>query len=207
MRIFLLVALLLIIPACGPKNTPDKSIGGEAQEVIDLVETFYVGRTKDYSEIIIEKPDKHLIVGKGNQSNERPQREVSLEEEASKVEGLVKADEDEKRPIQEEEEVKKEKTNSDKGEDKKQEIEKEADTKGETKGESFHFEPYYSAPIGSQGLFDDLDEATEEGWRISEMEDPSSFLGYTPSGWEVYPVWYYSSPDVSVKFYTLNFYQ
>ncbi|HZK09835.1 MAG TPA: hypothetical protein VFD08_02070 [Clostridia bacterium] len=82
-------------------------------------------------------------------------------------------------------------------------IEEKTENKRE---EGFVFEPYYSAPIGSQGLFSDSDSATDEGWRISEMDNPSEYLTFVPKGWEVYPVWYYTSPDEFVVFYTLNFY-
>lgn len=98
----------------------------------------------------------------------------------------------------------KEKDIPEKDEKEAEEKPKEEEKKDEEM--EFVFEPYYSAPIGSQGLFPDSASATEEGWRVSEMDDPSAYLGFTPRGWEVYPVWYYSAPDKSEIFYTLNFY-
>ena len=70
------------------------------------------------------------------------------------------------------------------------------------------FEPYYSASIGSQGLFNTYDEANAEAFRIDDMEweDMVEYLGFSPSGREVYPVRHYYAPGESTLYYTLNFY-
>lgn len=68
------------------------------------------------------------------------------------------------------------------------------------------FIAYYTAEIGSQGLFDDRETATREGLRISELEDSSAYLGFEAQGWRVYPVWFYYSPEQYIKYYTLDFY-
>lgn len=72
------------------------------------------------------------------------------------------------------------------------------------------FEPYYSASIGSHGLYDSYEEASsvansieDEYWSIiDDGGDP----GWNWSGWEVYPVRHYYAPGESKLYYTVNFY-
>lgn len=203
MRLFFLFTLILLTSSCS--LVEDQHLAKGEEESIDLVEYFYKAPKKDYSEILIEKPDRKLYFTKKEKPSEETlpkKEEKGIEEEQDPGEEAFLYEESKEDPGEPPELSHQEPLVE---EEKEEPIKKEDSV--EEKKKDFVFKPYYSAPLGSQGLFDELEEATLEGWRIAEMEDPSSYLGFTPSGWEVYPVWYYTSPDGGTKFYTLNFYE
>ena len=67
------------------------------------------------------------------------------------------------------------------------------------------FTPYYSANIGSHGLFDSESKAWAEGERI-ENAWFNGEIEINFSGWETYPVRHYYAHNESKRYYTLNFY-
>lgn len=205
--LFIIVFFLFFMAACKTINKEEvnqvsKHTVKEKLESISGTEKGQLkvkGPRKDLEEILLEKPAKipkkekilshkkeEVIIEK----DEEERREEAIDKKAL-ILGEVPEEEGELLENVEEEGWDKEKDT---------EIENEAE-------EGFVFQPYYSAAIGSQGIFPDIDAATEEGWRISEMDNPSEYLGYIPRGWEVYALWYYSSPKDGKIFYTLNFYQ
>ena len=72
------------------------------------------------------------------------------------------------------------------------------------------FEPYYSASIGSHGLFNSEADAWAEGERIEDewfnLREQGIDPGWSWSGWETYPVRHYYAPGESKLYYTVNFY-
>lgn len=204
--VFIIVFFLFSMTACKTINKEDvnqvnKHTVKEKLESItgtEKVQSKVKGPRKDLEEILLKKPTK--TPRKEEEISGGKKEEIIFEKDEEETDGaaLNKSEvilgeisgEDELLENEEEESWDKEKDT---------EIENEAE-------DGFVFQPYYSAPIGSQGIFPDIDAATEEGWRISEMDNPSEYLGYIPGGWEVYPLWYYSSPSDGKIFYTLNFY-
>lgn len=199
------ILLVIFLSSCSCQSQVAAS-STEDLPVLD-VQVTEVRESRNYDEILIEKPSYKPLLGRGKDQSKTEDNDNLLEQGEKNNKELEAVEE---KKINEKEEYKEESKGkpsylSDR-EANETGLSVEEKEKVQDKKDSFVFQPYYSAEIGSQGLFDDAEAATEEGWRISEMEAPSDFLGFTPSGWEVYPIWYYSSPTDSVKYYTLNFY-
>lgn len=201
--VFLIVFLLLMMGGC--------TVGKDEEAPGDL----YFTSTQEEKEIVLErdneqpKPNREEIILKRRARHVGKEKNSPVDKnkvDASKKEGALFMEEAIKeggKEIYESQEITKVEEPAVKEDLEEETKEKELELEEE---QEYIFEPYYSAPLGSHGLFPDSDSAMEEGWRISEMDDPSSYLGFTPRGWEVYPVWYYSSADEAEVFYTLNFY-
>ena len=199
----LYILLVFLLSSCSCQS---QSVVSNTRELPSIEEIVVEEKeAKNYVEILIERPIYRPLLRKKkieqdsvgvNKLVEPITEDAKDQKEVEKKIAEVAGEKTEENPEDHELPLSEEQTN------KKEQPDNEEDIKQD----SFIFQPYYSAAIGSQGLFDDVDSATEEGWRISEMEAPSDYLGFTPGGWEVYPIWYYTSPTDSVKYYTLNFY-